>query len=187
MKEQGLFIRPARRSRCTRTPVLELSTSSQPGPGRGGRRTAWRCAILPRSFISRSRRSSSRRRPRAAGPTRAAWEAEGGTWRPRWRRRPDAAPMFDLQLDAWTASCHHGSVVIARSPAARNTSNPSVMIAAGLVARSGGEGLEIAAVGKTSLAPGSKVVTGPSPARRPHAVLEQLRFHSWLTRTHLHR
>jgi aconitate hydratase len=55
----------------------------------------------------------------------------------------------------------HGSVVIAAITSCTNTSNPSVMIGAGLVARKAVErGLKTKPWVKTSLAPGSKVVTG---------------------------
>jgi aconitate hydratase len=54
----------------------------------------------------------------------------------------------------------HGSVVIAAITSCTNTSNPSVMIAAGLVAKKAVErGLKSREWVKTSLAPGSKVVT----------------------------
>jgi aconitate hydratase len=55
---------------------------------------------------------------------------------------------------------HNGSVVIAAITSCTNTSNPSVMLAAGLVAKKAVEkGLKSKAYVKTSLAPGSKVVT----------------------------
>jgi aconitate hydratase len=54
----------------------------------------------------------------------------------------------------------HGSVVIAAITSCTNTSNPSVMIAAGLVARKAAQrGMQPKEWVKTSLAPGSKVVT----------------------------
>ena len=54
----------------------------------------------------------------------------------------------------------HGSVVIAAITSCTNTSNPSVMVAAGLLARNAVErGLESKPWVKTSLAPGSRVVT----------------------------
>src|SRR5258708_5888118 len=54
----------------------------------------------------------------------------------------------------------HGSVVIAAITSCTNTSNPSVMIAAGLLAKKAVEkGLESKPWVKSSLAPGSKVVT----------------------------
>ena len=54
----------------------------------------------------------------------------------------------------------HGAVVIAAITSCTNTSNPSVMIAAGLVAKKAFErGLSVKPYVKTSLAPGSRVVT----------------------------
>ncbi len=54
----------------------------------------------------------------------------------------------------------HGSVVIAAITSCTNTSNPSVMLAAGLLAKKAVErGLKVPAYVKTSLAPGSRVVT----------------------------
>ncbi len=55
---------------------------------------------------------------------------------------------------------HHGAVVIAAITSCTNTSNPSVMLGAGLVARKAvARGLTVPGYVKTSLAPGSKVVT----------------------------
>jgi aconitate hydratase len=58
------------------------------------------------------------------------------------------------------ASLTHGSVVIAAITSCTNTSNPSVMLGAGLLAKKAAErGLQVPPYVKTSLAPGSKVVT----------------------------
>jgi aconitate hydratase len=55
---------------------------------------------------------------------------------------------------------HHGDVVIAAITSCTNTSNPSVMLAAGLLAKKAVErGLSVRSAVKTSLAPGSRVVT----------------------------
>ncbi len=62
--------------------------------------------------------------------------------------------------EAVTTGIEHGSVVIAAITSCTNTSNPSVMISAGLVAKRAIErGLQSRPWVKTSLAPGSKVVT----------------------------
>jgi aconitate hydratase len=59
-----------------------------------------------------------------------------------------------------SATLHHGAVVIAAITSCTNTSNPSVMVAAGLVARKAVQkGLTTKPWVKTSLAPGSRVVT----------------------------
>jgi len=58
------------------------------------------------------------------------------------------------------ATLKHGSVLIAAITSCTNTSNPSVMLAAGLLAKKAAErGLRVPLYVKTSLAPGSKVVT----------------------------
>jgi aconitate hydratase len=72
----------------------------------------------------------------------------------------------------------HGSVVIAAITSCTNTSNPSVMMAAGLVAKKAVEkGLKTKPWVKTSLAPGSKVVTDYLDDAGLTPYLEQLRFH----------
>jgi aconitate hydratase len=65
-----------------------------------------------------------------------------------------------VDLDGERFDLDHGSVVIAAITSCTNTSNPSVMIAAGLIAKSAVErGLERKPWVKSSLAPGSRVVT----------------------------
>jgi aconitate hydratase len=59
-----------------------------------------------------------------------------------------------------TVELKHGAVVIAAITSCTNTSNPSVMVGAGLVAKKAAErGLKVKPYVKTSLAPGSRVVT----------------------------
>jgi aconitase A len=71
----------------------------------------------------------------------------------------------------------HGSVVIAAITSCTNTSNPSVMLAAGLLAKKAVErGLKTQPWVKTSLAPGSKVVTDYLVDAGLMRYLEQLRF-----------
>src|SRR5262249_54713198 len=77
-----------------------------------------------------------------------------------------------------TPELHHGSVVIAAITSCTNTSNPSVMLAAGLLAKKAVEkGLRSKPWVKTSLAPGSKVVTDYLVESGLMRYLEQLRFH----------
>ncbi len=65
-----------------------------------------------------------------------------------------------VRRDGQQEEIGHGAVVIAAITSCTNTSNPSVMLAAGLVAKKAVErGLSVPAHVKTSLAPGSKVVT----------------------------
>jgi len=71
----------------------------------------------------------------------------------------------------------HGSVVIAAITSCTNTSNPSVMVAAGLLAKKAVEhGLAVRPWVKTSLAPGSKVVTRYLDEAGLTPFLEQLKF-----------
>ncbi|MCY1158190.1 MAG: aconitate hydratase [Citricoccus sp.] len=66
----------------------------------------------------------------------------------------------ELVLDGTTASLDHGDVVIAAITSCTNTSNPSVMIGAALLAKKAVErGLHSKPWVKTTLAPGSRVVT----------------------------
>ncbi len=71
----------------------------------------------------------------------------------------------------------HGSVVIAAITSCTNTSNPSVMVAAGLLAKKAVEaGLETKPWVKTSLAPGSRVVTDYLDAAGLQPYLDKLGF-----------
>ncbi len=73
----------------------------------------------------------------------------------------------------------HGSVVIAAITSCTNTSNPSVMVAAGLLAKKAVEkGLTRQPYVKTSLAPGSKVVTEYLDMAQLTEPLEALGFHT---------
>ena len=72
----------------------------------------------------------------------------------------------------------HGTVVIAAITSCTNTSNPSVMVGAGLLAKKAVKrGLKTKPWVKTSLAPGSKVVTEYLAESGLLTYLEQLRFH----------
>ena len=72
----------------------------------------------------------------------------------------DLEKQVAIGANGHSAQLTHGSVVIAAITSCTNTSNPSVMIAAGLVAKKAVErGLATRTYVKTSLAPGSRVVT----------------------------
>jgi aconitate hydratase len=74
-------------------------------------------------------------------------------------------------------SLEHGSVVIAAITSCTNTSNPSVMLAAGLLAQNAiNKGLTVKPWVKTSLAPGSQVVTDYLEAAGLQKPLDQLGF-----------
>jgi aconitate hydratase len=93
--------------------------------------------------------------PAGAG-TVTEWEDEGG---PVAEEANEDDPVL-VDYDGHRFSLTNGDVVIAAITSCTNTSNPSVMVGAGLVARKGRErGLTRKPWVKTSLAPGSKVVT----------------------------
>jgi aconitate hydratase len=105
----------------------------------------------------------------------ASWEQEGGS--------PAAIGVEDPNVHEHVAPCvkdalQHGSVVIAAITSCTNTSNPSVMIGAGLLAKKAVEkGLSVPPWVKTSLAPGSKVVRDYLENAGLTPYLEKLKFH----------
>jgi len=91
----------------------------------------------------------------------------------------DSNPGNDVALEiaGMQVALHHGSVLIAAITSCTNTSNPSVMLAAGLVAKKANElGLTVAPYVKTSLGPGSRVVTDYLEATNLQKELDQLGF-----------
>ncbi len=76
------------------------------------------------------------------------------------RPTPDRVEDLHEEIPTQTTSIGHGDVLIAAITSCTNTSNPSVMLAAGIVAKKAVEkGLKVPSYVKTSLAPGSRVVT----------------------------
>jgi aconitate hydratase len=108
----------------------------------------------------------------AAAPSPAAdrMEGEGGP-----ADGTDGAVI--VELDGERAVIRSGSVAIAAITSCTNTSNPTVMVGAGLLARNAVErGLRVSPLVKTSLAPGSKAVTGYLEAAGLMAPLASLGF-----------
>ena len=155
-KEQGLFHTPSTpEARYTDRMELDLGTvvPSLAGPKRPQDRV--RLTDSKKGFSDALQDYLSKSKPKnvTVGPAAAAKSPANG------------------------ADLHHGSVVIAAITSCTNTSNPSVMMAAGLVAQKAvAFGLKTPPWVKTSLAPGSKVVTdylNEADLMRP---LEQLGF-----------
>jgi aconitate hydratase len=91
------------------------------------------------------------------------------------KKKGDAKPAA---ASAGKGDVKNGSVVIAAITSCTNTSNPSVLLAAGLLAKKAAErGLQTKPWVKTSLAPGSKVVTDYLADAGVLRSLEQLRFY----------
>ncbi|HJQ83578.1 MAG TPA: aconitate hydratase AcnA [Candidatus Binatia bacterium] len=92
------------------------------------------------------------------------WLQEGGqplaTIAPTEKQLGPLAHTEAITMDGHTGHLGHGAVVIAAITSCTNTSNPSVMLGAGILARkAAARGLGVRPWVKTSLAPGSKVVT----------------------------
>jgi aconitate hydratase len=102
-------------------------------------------------------------------------EGEGGGGTAIGVEDPSAEAAAEHPKDA--ATIGHGTVVIAAITSCTNTSNPSVMIAAGLLARKAvARGLAAKPWVKASLAPGSKVVTDYLKEAGLDQALDALRF-----------
>ena len=92
------------------------------------------------------------------------------------RPGPDPVPVIVPPLKG---KIRHGSVLIAAITSCTNTSNPSVMLAAGLLAKKAVErGLKVNPVVKASLAPGSRVVTDYLKKTGLTPYLNKLRFNT---------
>ncbi len=183
-KEQGLFHAPgAAEAEYSATIELDLSTvqPSVAGPKRPQDRVLLKDAgenfkkVLPTLLGPNGNQSAARQVSR--------WEGEGG----HPAASVDAAhgdmehgtpssvkQRFGVDPDKYL---DHGSIVIAAITSCTNTSNPSVMVAAGLLAKKAVEkGLSVPPWVKTSLAPGSRVVTDYYQKSGLLPYLDKLRF-----------
>ena len=127
-------------------------------PSVAGPRNPEESVALPAVPASFGRALEAYRASRARGPAE-------GTGRPPYPADDPLKPYDGARespgaADGEATSVRDGSVVIAAITSCTNTSNPSVMVGAGLIAKRAVElGLTVPTHVKTSLAPGSKVVT----------------------------
>ena len=174
-KEQGLWRSSGDEPLYTETLELDLRTvmPSVAGPRRPQDRVELRS--VKQSFESALVDIFKKSVGEAATPRLDRWSAEapiavkGNSPPTRNEDGKEAATAEHIKDQKSTAiaelggrriSMTHGDVVIAAITSCTNTSNPSVMIAAGLVAKKAVEkGLSVPATVKTSLSPGSRVVT----------------------------
>ena len=170
-KEQGLFFTPD-------TPEAEYSDTLQLDLGEVEPSIAGPKRPQDRVTLSNAARSFEEALPSLLKPGQHVpprqeerWEAEGG--------HPagvdsQQGPVEHVKLDK---ALNHGSVVIAAITSCTNTSNPYVLVAAGLLAKKAVEkGLTVPAWVKTSLAPGSMVVTEYLTRSGLMPYLEKLKF-----------
>ena len=182
-KEQGLFHSPAS-AEAEYSEIVELDLSTVEPSVAGPRRPQDRASLskVKNSFEQALPTLIGPRAPRdgrAAAPKQVArFEGEGGN--------PTAVAVEDAEAPAATKEVSEhvfdqlqdGSVVIAAITSCTNTSNPSVMMAAGLLAKKAVErGLRRKPWVKTSLAPGSRVVTEYYRNAGLLPYLEALGFH----------
>jgi aconitate hydratase len=143
MKEQGLFHTPESPEPAYST-VLELNLETVEPSLAGPRRPQDRVALtaVKAGFAQELDSLASAARKKAGAVA------------------VETVPEVTTSLNGQELTLRHGSVVIAAITSCTNTSNPSVMVGAGLVAKKAVEkGLTSQPWVKTSLAPGSKVVT----------------------------
>ena len=118
--------------------------------------------------------------PTVAGPKRPQDRVALRNAKSSFTKVVEGAPQKHIQVrsndDSFDFSS--GAVVIAAITSCTNTSNPSLMVGAGLLAKKAVErGLQVKPWVKTSLAPGSKVVTDYLAAAGLTPFLEKLKFH----------
>ncbi len=157
MKEQGLF-HSTESPESDYSDTLELDLGSVEPSLAGPRRPQDRVRLseVKPSFLKELAAMTAMGRTGKARPTASGLQSAGGTAAGLAVAEPEVA----VTDDPAAAELQHGSVVIAAITSCTNTSNPSVMVAAGLLAKKAVErGLRTQAWVKTSLAPGSKVVT----------------------------
>ncbi|MCU0492253.1 MAG: aconitate hydratase [Chloroflexaceae bacterium] len=189
MKTQGLFHTPDA-PEAEYSDTLELNLSSVQPSVAGPKRPQDRVLLteVKQNFREAVPLILNPAAPKVAAPTVGRWEGEGGSPPDQNAATSEIMPSDDYALEPSAvkymlqnseAVLHHGSVVIAAITSCTNTSNPSVMLAAGLLAKKAVEkGLSSKPWVKTSLAPGSKVVTYYMEQAGLTPYLEQLRFHT---------
>jgi aconitate hydratase len=176
-KEQGLFHSPdSPEAEYTQTLELDLATvePSVAGPKRPQDRVLLKDAAS--SFAQQLPSLLSPTAKPLGARTADTWE-RGAVTDVALRQKQVTTTVkgrFGVDPDPYL---DHGSVVIAAITSCTNTSNPSVMIAAGILAKKAVEkGLAVPPWVKTSLAPGSRVVTDYYAKAGLLPYLEKLRF-----------
>ncbi len=183
-KEQGLFLGS---EEPVFSKLLELDLGSIEPSVAGPRRPQDRVPLtsLKQSFWQAMKSTFNREvKPNGAPKQRyIAWLGQDGQTEAeellpvtsRYNLYGDAEASVQLKEQAATLT--HGATVIAAITSCTNTSNPSVMIGAGILAKKAVErGLTVRPYVKTSLAPGSRVVTEYLKAAGVLPYLEQLGF-----------
>ncbi|MFU8856728.1 MAG: aconitate hydratase AcnA [Deferrisomatales bacterium] len=187
-KEQGLF-RGDDAPEPVYTEVLELDMAEVQPCLAGPRRPQDRVALtqVKRAFEKELRTTYSKgvEADRPEDTNGCRWLEEGGTpLAGPLIHQPHRADSYErdrtpVRLGDVETSLTHGSVVIAAITSCTNTSNPALLLGAGLLAKKAVDrGLTVRPWVKTSMAPGSLVVTRYLDAAGLTPYLEALRFHT---------
>ncbi|WP_223555434.1 aconitate hydratase AcnA [Pseudomonas sp. BF-R-01] len=169
-KAQGLWRQPGKEPVFTDSLALDMRSveASLAGPKRPQDRVS-----LPNVAQAFSDFTDLQFKPASKEEGRLESEGGGGVA----VGNADLAGEADYDFEGQTYRLKNGAVVIAAITSCTNTSNPSVMMAAGLVAKKAVEkGLKRKPWVKSSLAPGSKVVTDYYKAAGLTQYLDQLGF-----------
>ncbi len=174
-KEQGLWHDPSREAVYSEYLELDLSTvvPSIAGPKRpqdrivlSGAKAAFRASLADYAgtpLTEPSDVASAESFPASDSPAVSSAVADGASLSPAEAPETPGRARRTVPVvmgNGTHTEIDHGSVVIASITSCTNTSNPSVMVAAALLAKNAVErGLTVKPWVKTSLAPGSKVVT----------------------------
>ncbi|WP_010146922.1 aconitate hydratase AcnA [Serinicoccus profundi] len=196
-KEQGLWADPTKEARYSEYLELDLSTvvPSIAGPKRPqdrievSRAKEQFCADLDKYADNDASMSAVDHEledtfPASDAPSHDASDEAQQADRPMHSGRAKdgstrrASKPVEVSMDGETFEIDHGIVAIASITSCTNTSNPSVMMAAAMLAKNAvDKGLTVAPWVKTSMAPGSKVVTGYFEKAGMWPYLEALGFH----------
>ncbi|HLQ67010.1 MAG TPA: aconitate hydratase AcnA [Candidatus Limnocylindrales bacterium] len=155
-KEQGLF-HDARSPEAVYSDSLSLDLGKVEPSLAGPRRPQDRLSLAAvKGNFSEALGSMKGSPPKTPPVNSGRWEAEGGSG----TEATLAPPAHHVSLSGESFHLTDGAVVIAAITSCTNTSNPSVMVGAGLLAKRAVErGMKTRPWVKTSLAPGSKAVT----------------------------
>ncbi|MGH9457022.1 MAG: aconitate hydratase [Thermoanaerobaculia bacterium] len=154
------------------------ASAAEGGYGKGGKlraRSGGLAKTIPPTVAGGGEQDPATAPVGEAKNTSTETETEMMNNRPTPDRVATTAVLEEMPPEA--LEMHNGDVVIAAITSCTNTSNPTVMLAAGLVAKKAVErGLRVPARVKTSLAPGSRVVTDYLERSGLQKYLDTLRF-----------
>ena len=188
-KEQGMWLDASSEARYSEYLELDLSTvvPSIAGPKRPQDRIALSDAkdafrkVLPTYVAHHEGDPGEAASFPASDPTAGSGELVNGGDKPAYEGDGADRPSKQVTVttpEGTTFEIDHGIVSIASITSCTNTSNPSVMMAAAMLAKNAVDrGLTVAPWVKTSMAPGSKVVTGYYEKAGMWPYLEKLGFH----------